>query len=61
MYEAKAAGRDTARFFSPETDQRVLARQHMEAQLREAYGADVGGDALHVKRFFRTADSRIVR
>ncbi|MGB4061837.1 MAG: EAL domain-containing protein [Burkholderiaceae bacterium] len=36
MYEAKAAGRDMARFFSPETDQRVLARQHMEAQLREA-------------------------
>ena len=36
MYDAKAAGRDTARFFSPETDQRVLARQHMEAQLRNA-------------------------
>ncbi len=36
MYEAKAAGRDTARHFSPETDQRVLARQHMEAQLRTA-------------------------
>jgi len=36
MYEAKSAGRDMARFFSPETDQRVLARQHMEAQLRQA-------------------------
>lgn len=36
MYEAKSAGRDTARFFSPETDQRVLARQSMETQLRQA-------------------------
>nr|WP_315463698.1 EAL domain-containing protein [uncultured Rhodoferax sp.] len=36
MYEAKAAGRDTARFFTPETDQRVLARQTMETQLRQA-------------------------
>lgn len=36
MYEAKSAGRDTARYFSAETDQRVLARQGMEAQLRMA-------------------------
>jgi diguanylate cyclase (GGDEF)-like protein/PAS domain S-box-containing protein len=36
MYEAKAAGRDMARFFSPETDERVLARQTMEGQLRQA-------------------------
>ena len=36
MYEAKAAGRDMARFFSTETDQRLLARQTMEAQLRLA-------------------------
>jgi len=36
MYEAKAAGRDKARFFSPETDQRVQARQHMQAQLSQA-------------------------
>ncbi len=36
MYEAKTAGRDMARFFSPETDQRVLARQTMEGQLRQA-------------------------
>ncbi|OYT90695.1 MAG: sensor domain-containing diguanylate cyclase [Burkholderiales bacterium PBB3] len=38
MYEAKTAGRDMARFFSPETDQRVLARQTMEGQLRQALG-----------------------
>ncbi|TAH12815.1 MAG: EAL domain-containing protein [Curvibacter sp.] len=36
MYEAKSAGRDTARFFSPETDQRVVARRTMETQLRQA-------------------------
>ena len=36
MYEAKSAGRDTARFYSPETDARVRARQIMEAQLRQA-------------------------
>lgn len=36
MYEAKAAGRDMARFFSPETDARVLARQTIEGQLRQA-------------------------
>jgi diguanylate cyclase (GGDEF)-like protein len=36
MYEAKAAGRDLARFFSMETDQRIQARQAMEVQLRGA-------------------------
>ena len=36
MYEAKSAGRDTARYFSFETDQRVTARQVMETQLRTA-------------------------
>ena len=36
MYEAKAAGRDTARYFSVETDQRISARQLLEAQLRTA-------------------------
>jgi diguanylate cyclase (GGDEF)-like protein/PAS domain S-box-containing protein len=36
MYEAKSAGRDTSRFFSVETNNRVMARQAMEAQLRLA-------------------------
>jgi diguanylate cyclase (GGDEF)-like protein/PAS domain S-box-containing protein len=36
MYEAKAAGRDTSRFFSVETNNRVVARQAMETQLRQA-------------------------
>lgn len=40
MYEAKAAGRDMARFFSPETDARVLARQTVEGQLRQALAND---------------------
>ncbi|MBS1208576.1 MAG: sensor-containing diguanylate cyclase/phosphodiesterase [Proteobacteria bacterium] len=45
MYEAKAAGRDMARFFSQETDHRVLARQTMEVQLRQALTA--GEFSLH--------------
>jgi len=45
MYEAKSAGRDMARFFSPETDYRVLARQTMEVQLRQALAA--GEFSLH--------------
>ncbi|MEC5384682.1 EAL domain-containing protein [Uliginosibacterium sp. H3] len=45
MYEAKSAGRDMARFFSPETDHRVLARQTMEVQLRQALAA--GEFSLH--------------
>jgi diguanylate cyclase (GGDEF)-like protein/PAS domain S-box-containing protein len=40
MYEAKAGGRDTARFFSTETDLRIQARQTMEAQLRGALQAN---------------------
>jgi diguanylate cyclase (GGDEF)-like protein/PAS domain S-box-containing protein len=36
MYEAKAGGRDMARYFSVETDQRIQARQAMELQLRKA-------------------------
>jgi EAL domain-containing protein (putative c-di-GMP-specific phosphodiesterase class I) len=40
MYEAKAGGRDTARFFSTETDRRIQARQTMEAQLRTALAND---------------------
>ncbi len=45
MYEAKSAGRDMARFFSQETDHRVLARQTMEVQLRQALAA--GEFSLH--------------
>jgi diguanylate cyclase (GGDEF)-like protein/PAS domain S-box-containing protein len=36
MYEAKTAGRDMARFYSPETDERAIRRQAMEGQLRKA-------------------------
>jgi diguanylate cyclase (GGDEF)-like protein/PAS domain S-box-containing protein len=45
MYEAKAAGRDMARFFSSETDQRILARQTLESQLRQALAS--GEFSLH--------------
>jgi diguanylate cyclase (GGDEF)-like protein/PAS domain S-box-containing protein len=40
MYDAKSAGRDTSRYFSIETDQRVMARQAMEVQLRQALAND---------------------
>ena len=36
MYEAKTTGRDMALFYSMETDQRAVARQTMEQQLRRA-------------------------
>ncbi|MFN4120862.1 EAL domain-containing protein [Acidovorax sp.] len=36
MYEAKTTGRDMARFYSIETDQRALARQTVEQHLRRA-------------------------
>ncbi|AOG25270.1 diguanylate cyclase domain protein [Acidovorax sp. RAC01] len=36
MYEAKTTGRDMALFYSLETDQRTLARQSLEQQLRRA-------------------------
>ncbi|WP_250207840.1 EAL domain-containing protein [Curvibacter sp. CHRR-16] len=57
MYEAKAAGRDTARYFSVETDQRILARQSMEAQLRMALGN--GEFSLHFQPRLRASDYRM--
>ena len=40
MYEAKTTGRDMALFYSAETDQRSLARQNLEQQLRRALERD---------------------
>ena len=45
MYEAKGTGRDMARFYSEETDQRALARQSVEHHLRKAL--DRGELSLH--------------
>jgi diguanylate cyclase (GGDEF)-like protein len=45
MYEAKGTGRDMARFYSEETDQRALARQSVEHHLRKAL--DRGELTLH--------------
>ena len=39
MYQAKAAGRNTLRFFDPQTQVAVAARAEMEAALREAVQA----------------------
>lgn len=40
MYEAKTTGRDMAKFYSVETDQRAQARQSMEQHLRRALERD---------------------
>ena len=39
MYQAKAAGRNTLRFFDPQTQVNVAARAELEARLREAVQA----------------------
>ena len=45
MYEAKAAGRNTVRFFDPEMQEAVRARSVLEAQLR--HGLQAGELLLH--------------
>lgn len=40
MYSAKAAGRGTFRYFEPEMDRRIQARQSLEHDLRAAVGAN---------------------
>jgi len=52
LYRAKAAGRHTYRFFEPEMDARVQARQAMELDLREALAAGGGGFELFYQPIF---------
>ena len=40
LYQAKAAGRNTLRFFDPDMQTRVLARARLDADLREAMAQD---------------------
>ena len=40
LYEAKAAGRNTSRFFDPQMQEDIEARAELESGLREAIGAD---------------------
>lgn len=40
LYEAKAAGRNTARFFDPQMQEDIEARAELERGLREAIGTD---------------------
>ena len=40
LYEAKAAGRNTARFFDPQMQEDIEARAELESGLREAIGTD---------------------
>ncbi|KQR50588.1 EAL domain-containing protein [Acidovorax sp. Leaf160] len=57
MYEAKTTGRDMARLYSLETDQRVQARQAMEQQLRRAL--ERGELELHYQPRVDTRSSRL--
>ncbi len=40
MYQAKAAGRDTVRFFDPSMQEAVIARAALESELRQALQSD---------------------
>jgi diguanylate cyclase (GGDEF)-like protein len=57
MYEAKADGRRTYRFFEPVMDERVKAQRTLELDLREAI-AD-GGFELHYQPLVNLADDRV--
>jgi diguanylate cyclase (GGDEF)-like protein len=57
MYEAKAEGRRTYRFFEPGIDERVKALRTLELDLREAI-AD-GGFELHYQPLVNLADNRV--
>jgi diguanylate cyclase (GGDEF)-like protein len=57
LYRAKAAGRNTYRFFEPEMDTSMRARRRIESSLREALVN--GGLELHYQPIVRVADDTI--
>jgi diguanylate cyclase (GGDEF)-like protein len=57
MYEAKADGRRTYRFFEPAMDARVKALRTLELDLREAIAN--GGFELHYQPLISLADNRV--
>jgi diguanylate cyclase (GGDEF)-like protein len=57
MYEAKADGRRTYRFFEPAMDARVKALRTLELDLREAIAS--GGFELHYQPLVSLADNRV--
>jgi diguanylate cyclase (GGDEF)-like protein/PAS domain S-box-containing protein len=57
LYRAKAAGRNTYRFFEPEMDASMRARRRIESSLREALVN--GGLELHYQPIVRVADDTI--
>jgi diguanylate cyclase (GGDEF)-like protein/PAS domain S-box-containing protein len=58
LYRAKAAGRNTYRFFEPEMDTSMKARRRIESDLRDAVVN--GGLELHYQPIIRLADNTIV-
>jgi diguanylate cyclase (GGDEF)-like protein len=57
MYEAKADGRRTYRFFEPAMDARVMALRTLELDLRQAIAG--GGFELHYQPLVSLADNRV--
>ena len=58
MYQAKAAGKDCVQFFTAEMTERMLARIHLDANLRQAL--DAGQFALHYQPRVDAASGKLV-
>ena len=58
LYEAKAAGRNTWRFYSGEMNTRIIERRRLESDLR--YGIKHGELRLYFQPRYRIADGQMV-
>ena len=58
LYEAKAAGRNTWRFYSGDMNARIIERRRLESDLR--YGIKHGELRLHFQPRYRIADGQMV-
>ena len=59
MYRAKELGRNTARFFTPELNERAMARAHIEGRIRHAL--DRAEFSLHYQPMVDLRSGQIVR
>ncbi len=59
MYRAKELGRNTVRFFTPELNERAMARAHIEGRIRHAL--DRGEFSLHYQPMVDLRSGQIVR
>jgi EAL domain-containing protein (putative c-di-GMP-specific phosphodiesterase class I) len=58
LYEAKAAGRNTWRFYAGDMNERIIERRRLESDLR--YAIKHGELRLHFQPRFRVADGQMV-